>query len=355
MSNLAGVHFARGQYARAKLLYERSLAIDETVYGFRHPAVGDDLNNLARLYCALGNYQRAQSLYEQALLIFEESCGPAHTRVATVLNNLAQLHTLLGDYEKAESFYEQALFIYKKVFGESHPRVATVLNNLAGLHYASGEYIRAKPLYQKALSIDEEFYGGEHPRISIRLNNLAELYLAMGEYDRAQNLYEQALTIAETSGQPELLWRIQFNLGYLLARRHNPYAAIFLGKQAVNTIQGMREGIVEIEEDLQSTFLDTKWYVYRYLAGLLIDLGRLPEAQQILQMQKEEEYFDFLCRDSGQDDVRTTKAGYTDEELKWTKGYREMGNRLNSLGKERADLEEEKRQWFTDRESKRYR
>ena len=176
----------------------------------------------------------------------------------------------------------------------------------------------------------------------------------MGENDRAQNLYEQALTIAETSGQPELLWRIQFNLGYLLARRQNPYAAIFFGKQAVNTIQGMRAGVVEIEEDLQSSFLDTKWYVYRFIAGLLIDLGRLPEAQQVLKMQKEEEYFDFLCRDSGQDDVRTTKAGYTDEELKWTKGYREMGTRLNSLGKELAELQGKKRNGLTDRESKRY-
>ena len=355
MGNLAGVHFARGEYARAKLLYERVLAIDETAYGPRHPTVGDDLNNLARLYCSLGNYQRAQSLYEQALLIFEESCGPTHTRVATVLNNLAQLHALLGDYEKAESFYEQALFINKKVYGEKHPQVATVLNNLAGLHYASGHYSRAKPLYEEALSIDEIFYGGEHPRVSIRLNNLAELYVVMGEYDRAKDLYEQALTIAETSGQPELLWRIQFNLGYLLAMRKNPTAAIFFGKQAVNTIQGMRTGILEIEEDLQSSFLDTKWYVYRFLAGLLIDLGRLPEAQQVLKMQKEEEYFDFLCRDSGHNDVRTTRADYTAEELKWRERYREIGDRLNSLGKEHAELQEKKRHGLTDRESKHYR
>jgi len=354
-NNLAGVHFARGQYARAKLLYERALAIDETAYGPKHPAVANDLNNLARLYCALGNYERAKSLYEQALLIFEESCGPVNPQVAVVLNNLAQLHALLGNYEKAESFYEQALLIYKKVYGEEHPQVATVLNNLAGLHYASGDYSRAKPLYQEALSIDKMFYGSDHPRVSIRQNNLAELYLVMGEYDRAEALYQQALTIAETSGQPELLWRIQFNLGYLLSMQKNPSAAIFFGKQAVNTIQGMREGIVEIEEDLQASFLDTKWYVYRFLAGLLIDFGRLPEAQQILQMQKEEEYFDFLCRDSGNRDVRTTRAGYTDEERKWTEQYREMSNRLNSLGKELAQLTEKKRDGLSDEESKRYR
>jgi CHAT domain-containing protein/tetratricopeptide (TPR) repeat protein len=356
INNLAGVHFARGQYARAKLLYERALAIDETAYGPRHPTVANDLNNLARLYCALGNYERAQSLYEQALLIFEESCGPFNPRTAIVLNNLAQLHALLNNNEKSESFYEQALLIYKKVYGEKHPRVATVLNNLAGLHYVSGAYHRAQPLYQEALSIDEMFYGSNHPRVAIRQNNLAELYVVMGEYDRAQNLYQQALTIAETSGQPELLWRIQFNLGYLLAMQKNPSAAIFFGKQAVNTIQGMREGIVEVEKDLQASFLDSKWYVYRFLAGLLIDFGRLPEAQQILQMQKEEEYFDFLCRDSGNRDVRTTKAGYTDEELKWTEKYKEMGNRLTSLGKELGELKDKKRtQGLSDGESKRYR
>ena len=138
--------------------------------------------------------------------------------VALVLNNLAELYSRRGDYEKARSSLEQSLFIYKKVYGPKHPHVATALNNLAGVHFASAEYTKAKPLYEEALSIDEDIYGSVHPRVAIRLNNLAELHFAMSRFDQAQKLYERALAVAQISGQPELLWRVQFNLGYLLAQ-----------------------------------------------------------------------------------------------------------------------------------------
>jgi CHAT domain-containing protein/Tfp pilus assembly protein PilF len=354
LSNLAAVHYAFGHYAQAKLLYEHALTINETVYGTDHPAVANDLNNLAGLYLVLGNFTRSQSLYEQSLAIFEEIYGPTHRSVATVLNNLAELYSYREDYEKARSFLEQSLFIYKKVYGPRHPQVATALNNLAGIHYASGEYTKSKPLYEEALSIDEDFYGSEHPRVAIRLNNLAELHFAMGQFDQAQKCYERALLLAQTSGQPELLWRVQFNLGYLLAQRHNPSAAIFFGKQAVNTIQGIRATITGIEKELQTSFLNTKWYVYKFLAGLLIDYGRLPEAQQVLHMQKEEEYFEFLCRDVSSHDVRTTKAAYTDEELKWKESYQALSDLLITLGNELAELEDKKTSGLTGKQLKRH-
>ncbi|MGH8615352.1 MAG: hypothetical protein ACREYF_25865 [Gammaproteobacteria bacterium] len=41
-----------------------------------------------------------------------------------------------------------------------------------------------------------------------------------------------------------------------------------------------------------------------------MDEGRLPEAQQVQGMLKEQEYFDFIRRDA-QADVRETRAEYT--------------------------------------------
>jgi len=354
LSNLGGLYYAMGEYAQAKLLYERALVIDETVYGYHHPDVAKDLNNLAELYRVLGEYDKAKPLYEQAMGVWEKVYGPDHPSVAIVLNNLAELYCDLGEYDKAEPLYERALSIYKKVHGPKHPNVATVLNNLAGLHYALSEYYEAKSFYERALAIDEEVYGNEHPRVSIRLNNLAELYYVMGQYYQAQPLYERALAVAQTSGQPELLWRVQFNLGYLLSKQKNPYAAIFFGKQAVNTIQRLRVGVSSIEKDLQKSFLKTKWHVYKFLADLLIDQGRLPEAQQVLDMQKEEEYFDFLSRDTRKRDVRTTTATYTDEEWNWSERYREISDRVAALGKEFAELKQRKKFGLATEELKRY-
>jgi CHAT domain-containing protein/Tfp pilus assembly protein PilF len=354
LSNLASLYYAMGEYDRAKPLYERALAIDEKVYGYEHPDVAKDLNNLAEMYRTLGEYDRAKSLYEKALSVCEKIHGPDYLNTAILLNNLAELYCDLGRYDKAEPLYEKALGIYETTYGPEHPKVATVLNNLAGLYYALKKYHKARSFYERALDIDEKVYGQVHPSVSIRLNNLAETYYVTDEYDRAKPLYERALAIAVPTGQPELLWRVQFNLGYLLAKQENPQAAIFFGKEAVNNIQKLRVSISSMDKELQKSFLKTKWHVYNFLDDLLIDLGRLPEAQQVLNMQKEEEYFDFLCRDTIRRDVRTTTATYTDEELLWSKRYRKVSDRIASLGQEFAKLKKKKKLGLTDKEMKRY-
>jgi CHAT domain-containing protein/tetratricopeptide (TPR) repeat protein len=354
LGNLAGVHYALGKYAKAKLLYERALAIDETAYGGEHPEVARDLNNAASVYRALGSMEKARSLYDQSLRISRKVHGQDHPAVAIVLNNLGEICRERGDYAEAQSFYDEALRIYQKVYGPDHPDVATVLNNLAGLSFAAGDYTKARSLYEKALAIDERIYGEEQPSLPVRLNNLAEIYAATGQYDQAEQFYERALAEAQIAARPEMLWRIQFNLGYLLAKRKNPAAAIFFGKQAVNSIQSIRADIATIEKELQGSFLQTKWYAYKFLADLLIDYGRLPEAQQVLDMQKEEEYFDFILRDAGRKDVRTTTAGYNADEAMWSERYGEISKRIAALGREFADLKQKKKFGLSDAELKRY-
>jgi len=354
LNNLAGLAYATGHYGDAQSLYQRALTIDEEAYGPNHPDVARDLNNLAQLYRALGDYAQAQTLYEQALTTWKQVYHHNHPDVATGLNNLAELYCAQGKYEKAKPLYEQALGIGEQVHGSDHPTVATALNNLAGVYYAMAEYTTAQFLYERALSIDEKVLGSDHPQVAIRLNNLAELYFTLGHYDRARPLYERALAIAHASGKPELLWRVQFNFGYLLARQHNLTAAIFFGKQAVNSIQQLRAGISPTDQDLDRSFMKTKWHAYHFLADLLIDRGRLPEAQEIMNMQKEEEYFDFLCRDATHKDVRTTIASYTNSEQNWSEHYRQISNRVAALGQEFLELKEKMKLGLTPGETKRY-
>ncbi len=342
LTNLGGVSFALGDYAQAKLLYERALAIDETAYGSSHAAVVNDVNNLGEVYRALGDYPRAESLYRRALTSAESVYAPDHPAIVPILVNLAGLLTDTDRYEKAEPLFERALHICRAAYGLEHPQTATILNNLAGLNYDLGNYDAAQSLYEQALAIDEKIFGEQHPRVAIRLNNLGEIRYSRDQLDKAQELYTRALAVAEACGQPELLWRVQSNLAYLLLKQHNPDGAVFFGKEAVNTIQGMRFGISTIEQDLQKSFLKTKWQVYVFLADLLMDAGRLPEARQVLDMQKEEEYFDFLCREKGAEDVRATTAAYTDEELKSSEGFRITSDRVASLGKEYAERKREK-------------
>jgi CHAT domain-containing protein/Tfp pilus assembly protein PilF len=344
---LAVLYENLGDYARAEPLYQQALEIYEKAYGPEHPSVATTTNNLAALYERLGDYGRAVPLYQQALTIREEIYGSDHPSVATTLNSLATLYLHLREYSQAEPLYQRALAIREEIYGSDHPSVATTLNNLAWLSKKSGDYARAEPLYQQALEIYEKAYGPEHPSVATALNNLAWLYKKLGDYSRAEPLYLQALSIAVIRASPEILWKVQSGLSKVLAGQDNKGAAIFFGKQAVNTIQSLRARLVPLKEELQQSYLKEKEWVYKDLADLLIDQGRLAEAQQVLAMLKEEEYFDFVRRDAGRTEGRSTQTSFSKPETEWAHRFQEVNERLAAIGGELAELKMQKKDGLT--------
>jgi tetratricopeptide (TPR) repeat protein len=150
-----------------------------------HQAVLREDRMMANLYAglsyrlnAMGDYAGARPLYERALAIQEKALGASHPDTATSLNNLAGLLYTMGDYAEAQPLYERALAIYEQELGVNHPDTARSLNNLALLLYDTEEYSGALPLYERALAIYEQALGPDHPdTIAIR-RNLAALNAA---------------------------------------------------------------------------------------------------------------------------------------------------------------------------------
>ncbi|AGX86365.1 CHAT domain-containing tetratricopeptide repeat protein [Candidatus Symbiobacter mobilis] len=298
LNNLAGLYRSMGQYARAEPLYVRALAISEKANGPDHPSTGTILNNLAGLYRSMGQYARAEPLYVRALAISEKAEGPEHPSTGTRLNNLAGLYQSMGQYARAEPLYVRALAISEKAEGPDHPSTGTSLNNLAGLYRSMGQYARAEPLYVRALAISEKAEGPDHPSTGTSLNNLAGLYQSMGQPTQAEPLYRRAYRIAFKAGNPELLRHVQNNLSDLFKSQDKPDAAIFFGKQAVNTLQGLRANVAELGKDTLKSFDATIEGTYRSLAHLLIAQSRLVEAERVLELLKEQEQFQFVRRDA---------------------------------------------------------
>src|SRR5262249_53162620 len=85
------------------------------------------------------------------------------------------------------------------------------------------------------------------------------------------------------------------------------------------------------------SFLTAKTGTYRALADLLIAAGRLPEAQQVLDLLKAEEYLDFVRRDA-QTAGGTQQATLTPEESAWEQRYRAKADRGTALAVERQAL-----------------
>jgi CHAT domain-containing protein len=296
LNNLAELYKSMGQYDKALPLYQRALAIAENAEGAEHPSTGISLNNLAGLYESMGQYGKALPLYQRALAIAEKAQGAEHPSTGTRLNNLAGLYESMGQYDKALPLYQRALAIAEKAQGAEHPSTGTHLNNLAGLYESMGQYDKALPLSQRALAIGEKAQGAEHPSTGAHLNNLAGLYRSMGQYDKALPLYRRALAIVETAGQPELAWTLHANLMQLFSQRrstapdlYQPDLAIWYGKQAINTLQSVRGGMKSLDKDLQQSFLKQNERTYNILADLLIEAGRIAEAEQVLAMLKQSE------------------------------------------------------------------
>ena len=343
LNTLAKLYSNLADYAKLEPLLRKTLEIREKALGPEHPAVATSLDHLARLYSNLGDYAKVKSLLKRTLEIREKALGEDHIAVAISLNDLALVYINLGDYGKVEPLLRRALKIREKVLGPDHIAVAEGLNSLAKLYSNLGDYGTVETLLKRALKIREKTLGPGHPDVAITLNSLAHAYTDMGNYAKSEPLFQRALAIAIDASEPELLWHVQYGISALLSQQGHIDAAIFFGKQAVNTIQQMRAQISSIENDLKKSFLKDKQSVYKHLTKLLIVRGRLPEAQQVLLMLKEEEFFDFVRRNVTKDDPRTTTAAFNIIETDWLRRYQEVSGRAASIGWELSEIKRTKR------------
>jgi CHAT domain-containing protein/tetratricopeptide (TPR) repeat protein len=394
LNNLADLYRITGKFALALPVYERSLAIREKALGPNHPDVANSLNNLAELYRATGEYAKSLPLHERGLAIHEKTGGPEHPMAAASLNNIALIYWRMGEYSQALTRFQRSLEIREKTLGAEHLGVANSLNSIALMYRHAGDYARALPLYLRSLAINEKMQGPEdqstattlgslaelyrdmgdaaralpvatrslairekafgpiHPDVALSLLNLARLHWSTGGHAQALPLLQRALSIAGQTDAPETLWRIQDALRIIHAQRGQLELAIFFGKQAVNTIQGLRARLTGLDQELQRGFLTDKTGVYRDLADLLIRQGRLAEAQHVLGMLKEEEFFDFLRR-SESNETRQRRIAFQPHEQPWHDRLTTLTARMVKSAAERADLERRSKLGVTDVEKTR--
>jgi tetratricopeptide (TPR) repeat protein len=239
---------------------------------------------------------------------------------------------------RALGYFQRALAIDEKLLGPQDPGVAIDLNNVANLHRELGEYAKALPLYQRSLAIRERTLGPQHIDLAISLNNLAALRDNQGDIEGALPLFQRALQIAGIAGAPEVVWRVEVGPRNILAQQQRVEAAIFFGKLAVNTIQRLRGQLAGLPREAQRAFVQNKTDAYRGLADLLIGEGRLAEAQQVLAMLKEEEFFDFIRRNEAEDPRRSTLA-FQSYEAPWQERLQQLITISGKLGAERTGLQ----------------
>lgn len=342
LNTLGVIYFDLAQYEKAIPLLRRALNVQEEFLGKNHPDVALTLTNLSMAYAAIAQWDKAQQLAQHAIEINENVLGPNHPVTALTLNNLARIYSGQNLYEKSLVVNQRVLDISESALGPMHPLTAKSLNNLADTFLQLGIFEKALPLNERALHISENVYGFNHQEVGQSLFNLAQTLNALGLTKRGLSANERAVSIfVSTLGMDHTFSAMSLNnLAINYATDGQTDFAIVLMKAAVNSYQGQRERVSHLGSSELGSFTTSVAGSYQSLASYLIEQGRLPEAQMVLDMLKEDEQFEFIRR-SETADPRRTRIGYNTTEQTLMTRYRQIADRLAALGVEEQVLQKQ--------------
>jgi CHAT domain-containing protein/tetratricopeptide (TPR) repeat protein len=331
LSNIGFVYSNLSEWQKALGYYTQALPIF-TAFNDQK-GIANILNNIGLVYDALGVKEKALNYYFQSQLT-SKSIGDQEG-VAKTLNNIGFVYGSLGVKEKALDYYSQALPIFKSIGDQKG--VAAILNNIGLVYSDLSEWQKALGYYSQALPILESI--GDQEGVAKTLNNIGLIYGYLGEREKAVDYYSQALPIFKSIGDQKGTAILLDNLGETFALQKRPELSIFFLKQAVNTTQSLKENISELPKSIQKTFANSSANSYRILARLLLEQGRVLEAQQVLDLLKVEEIDDYFG-DSKRGDTRTQQdVIYLRPEQQLLDKYNQRMKSAIQIGQERKQLQ----------------
>jgi len=259
---------------------------------------GSTLNNFGRLYRDLGQNQMALDYFNQALPIWREIGN--RNGEALALNDIGRAYSDMGEGKKALEYFEQASSIWRETGNRRGE--ATTLNN-EGRAWLGLDPARALSIDSQALAIWKEVKDtrGE----ALALSSIGWAAAALRDPDHALAMRLAALALAKHAGDPELEGGIESSLMQGFRSQNQPREAILFGTDAVNSYQQIRRNISGLDKDLQTGFVQSKSSTYRVLAELLVQADRLAEAEQVLDLLKEEE-LNEVVRGAAEDSAAET-------------------------------------------------
>jgi CHAT domain-containing protein/Tfp pilus assembly protein PilF len=332
--NIAGVYESLGEYPKALESIQKALLLLKRVGADREEAYATITRGAIHL--RLGNYHQALESYDIALTLARK-VGDRNAEAQT-LNDIGTIYNLLGERQRGLEYLSQSLQLSKSV--DDRSREAYTLNKIGFIHQQSGKSGQALEIFKETLPMMQKV-GDRHGQAQT-LNYMGLAYTSLGDRTLGLDCFSQALRInreikerAEESQTLSNLMRAWRTFNY-------PRLAIFYGKQAVNTLQEIRTRVQTLDKELQTRFLESKQDTYRELADLLIAEGRLPEAQRVLQMLKQQEYFDFIRGNSELVKRLFDRIELTPQEEKAVQRYLEIADRITSISAEVEKLQKQK-------------
>lgn len=233
MGNLAACLRQAGELAEAEGLAREQVACSERLLGAAHPDTLGAKSNLMAVLRDAGKYDDAEPLGLALLDDARLTLGPTHASTLAAQSNLAQIYLAQGRHKDAEPLIREDLRHSSLVHGAYHTETLVALSNLANVLTAQRKLNEAEPLMRKHVALCREVHGERHPHTLVAIHNLVELLRRQG------------------GAEVEAL---------LLLREYSDASASVLGERHPDSIDAAESH-----------------------AALLVHLGRLPEAIQIVR------------------------------------------------------------------------
>lgn len=328
--NIGSILDTRWDLEKALVSYNQALPLMRAVGN--HPGEAETLDKIATVYARLGELQRAVD-YRNQVLLFARAEGNRKAEAAT-LNNMGLDYAQMKEYRKALDYYNQALSL-ERAAGNRAGEAMTLLN-IGSAYKDLGEELKALEYYNQAMPLMRLWV--DRVGQAQTLNAIGKVHDNLGDKQVSLDYYAQSLALFRAEQNPMGEGMVLVDLMEHWKRLQNPSLAVLFGKQAIDRFQQIRKNIRGLEREDQRSFLRSAENYYRELADLLISVGRLPEAQQVLDLLKIEEYSDF-AQYRGNSGSETKPVALTPMEEKANKEYERINGEITSMGEEWTQLQ----------------
>ncbi len=317
--------FEENQFIRAQLQLSIGWAFSETSQieaalnawqlALEHDQVASDpqtrasiLHGMGTTYAlALGQHQEGLKFCGDALNLAQQYAEQEWSPYAQAgaMGCLGIAYQNSGQYEASREFHQQSLELARQANDTDIEFMALI--NLGWNYQERGEFEAAILHFEQAY----ELVQGRGTPIdeAAAMGNLGYSYGHIGEFAKSFELLEEALSIVRPLGNRYWEWRAYRAMGVVLGLQNEPELAIVFYKEATNITEDIRQDIDGLSLESQQSFLTLVEADYRVLADLLLQAGRIPEAQQVLDLLKLEELREF---------TDTTRATWSGNELQYT-------------------------------------
>lgn len=325
LNNIAFIYQSQGRFAEALETYQQALEITKSTGKRSTEAIV--ISNIAGLYASQANYAKAIELQQQASDIQQQLGGNANQLSAQM--GLGKVYFQIGQYEQALAVYQQALMLSRDM--KAKPWEVTALSYIGGIYQAQDQFTPALDYLQQAMTLAQEMGDvigesrmkgriaqiyqqqgksdeavmlleqslrtfrtvGVRPDQGKTLNSLGLAYASQGKTAEAIDALQQAIVIHRETGDRATEAEALANLGKVFAQQNQPEVAIAFYKQSINLTEQIRQGLRTLSRDQQESYATTITDRYRSLADLLISQKRLLEAEQVIELLRIQEIYEY--------------------------------------------------------------